>query len=262
MAIRWNERPGSRAIVGGTSATRTDLFVLGGTNDQAAAYAIAINLSAPFAEAAGQVLYRQDVKLTHEGHDLWYVEVPYARRSQENASYRLSSATSGRSQRVFQSKATTKYGPANPPDHKGAIDVHNDEVRGAEIIIPSTRFTYEVTWPQGVVSEQFMIAVGAQVGKKNLNPWHGMKAGEALFSGHNVEQGTGQKTVMRYEIDYSPNLENATIAGIANVNKDGWDLAWEVRVDKDDQGQPVKPAKWIYVERVYDAIDFTSVLGF
>ena len=58
MAIRWNDRPGSRAIVGGTSATRTDLFVLAGTADQAAAYAIAVSLSAPFAEAAGQVLYR------------------------------------------------------------------------------------------------------------------------------------------------------------------------------------------------------------
>lgn len=262
MSIRWEERPGSRAVVGGTSATRTDLYYLAGTADQSVAYALATSYSAPFAEAGGQILYRQDVKLSHEGHDLWYVEIPYARKSQEPASWRISSATSGRTQRIYQSKNTTKYGPANPPDHKGAIDVHNDEVRGAEIVLPSTRFTYEVTWPQGVVTEQFMIAVGAQVGKSNLNQWHGMKRGEALFAGHSVEQGSSQKTVMRYEIDYSPNLENATIAGIANINKKGWELAWELRVDKDDQGHPIKPAKWIYVERVYDEIDFTSVMGF
>jgi hypothetical protein len=262
MSIRWEERPGSRQVTGGSQASRVDLYYLAGTADQATAYALAISYSSPFAEAAGQILYRQDVKITHEGHTLWYVEIPYARNTQEPLTWRVTSATTGRSQRVFQSKQTTVYGPANAPDHKGAIDVVNGEVRGAEIVLPSTRFTYEVTWPQGMVTEQFMIAAGAQVGKYNLNPWHGMKAGEALFAGHSVEQGSNQKTTMRYEIDYSPNLENATIAGINNINKKGWDLAWEYRQDKIDQQQPVKPAVWIYVERVYESVDFASVLGF
>jgi hypothetical protein len=175
----------------------------------------------------------------------------------------VSSSTTGRTQRITQSKQTIKvWGPANPPDHKGAIDVQNGEVRGVDIILPSTRLTYEITWPAGVVSEAYILFVSQQVGKTNASVWHGMQPGEGLFSGHTVEQGSAQKRVMRFDVEYSPTLPPTAIAGIAGVTKRGWDAAWESRIDNVNNGGPVKPANWIYVERVYDEIDFASVMGF
>lgn len=263
MTIYWAEKPGSRAITGGTEATRLDQFTLSGTVDHDAAYSLAMAYSAPFATAAGQVLYRQDVKLTHEGHDLWTVEIPYAKRNIEGMEWRLSAASSGRTQRITQSKQTVAtFGPAGPPDHKGAIDVFNQEVRGADIIVPTTRFTYEVTWPAGVVSEQFIAAVCQHVGKTNSVVWHGFAIGDLLLTGINVEQGTAQKRTMRVDVEYSPALGPVAIAGIANVRKKGWELLWEYREEAVDANIAVHPTKWLYVERVYDSVDFASVLGF
>ncbi len=264
MSIRFTEKPGSRNTVGGESGSRVDLFTLSGTNDSEVAYFTTLANTALFVVAAGQILFRQDPKIEHQGHDLWSVEVPYGRKSKESVEWRVSSSTTGRTQRITQSKNTVKiFGPANPPaGNKGAIDVQNGEVRGVDIILPSTRLTYEITWPAGVVSEAYILFVSQQVGKTNANYWHGMKPGEGLFSGHTVEQGSAQKRVMRFDIEYSPELPPTNIAGIAGVTKRGWDVAWESRIDDVDNGKPVKPAVWIYVERVYDEIDFASVMGF
>lgn len=263
MSMRWTERAESRHTTSGESAIRTDHFAIVGTTDSEAAYQFAVANASPLVIASGQVLFRQDMRITHQGNELWYVEVPYGPKTREPMEWRLSSSTSGRTQRVFQSKETVDiFGAANPPDHKGAIDVQNGEVRGADIVVPTTRLTYELTLPPGTVSEAYILYMAKQVGKKNAAAWHGMRAGEALFVGHYVEQGSNQKRTMRFEIEHSAHLDPVAIAGIANVEKEGWDLAWELRKDDVDEDEPVKPANWIYIERVYDSINFTNVLGF
>ncbi len=262
MAIQWKERPSSRDVAGvAESLSRTDRFSLTGTVNESVAYVLASQFSAPFAMAAGQVVYRQEIRLSHQGHDVWYVEVPYGVKKQEEGSYTFEFSSIAGTVRVRTAKTETSF-PAGGPDLKKQIDWNGTEARGVDLVIPATKFTYTFKHPLGVVNEAFAIAIGELAGRTNSQPWHGMPAGSALFLGHNGSGGSDQAASVRYEVAYSKNLTNETIAGITGVNKKGWEVAWQYTERKADGGNPAVDVKWIYVNRVYDEFDFYAGLGF
>lgn len=261
MAIQWKERPGSREITSGESASRLDRFALIGTADHAIAYMLAAQFSAPIADGAGQVLYRQELKLAHQGADLWYVDVPYGRRKQENGQWTFAGSVQGGTVRIRSAKTETAFG-AFAPDMGKLIDVQKGEVKGTDIIIPSVKFSYDFKHPAGVVNEAFCIALADYVACTNSDPWHGMPAGSALYLGFTCQGGSDQETTIRHEVAYSKNLVDATIAGIAGVNKKGWEVAWEFVEQVANAGKPAVACNYVYVNRVYDECPFADVLGF
>lgn len=261
MSIQWKERPGSGEITTGENPSRLDRYALIGTADSAIAYVLAMQFSAPLALGAGQVLYRGELRLAHQGYDLWYVDVPYGRKKNEQGQYTFSMTSQGGQVRIRHGKSETSY-PAGGPALANAIDFDGKEAKGVDIVIPAVKFTYQFKHPLGVVSEQFAIALAELVGRTNSAAWHGMPIGSALFLGFQGQGGTEQDTTISYEVAYSKNLTNATIAGITGVSKKGWEVAWEYTKLAADGGEPAVEARWIYVNQVYDTFDFTAGLGF
>lgn len=261
MAVDWRERTESRAVSGAPSLEMQ--FVLSGVIDDVAAWSYALGNTSPIRIAAGQTVYRQikDIKLDHRGFGLWNISVPYAPNNEQAGSFDFDFDTQGGTLRITQSKATQTF-PAGGPDHKGAIDVDGTEVRGADIIIPALRLNYTFRHPLGVMNEARAVALARATGKTNSVAWHGFAAGECLFLGAQGKSGTTSESSVTYYVAASENLTNQTIGAIANVNKKGWEIAWVSYEPADDAGRPARRAQWIYVEQVYDSMNFAAVLGF
>lgn len=258
--IDWRERHTSRRIT--TNPPGIELqFSLSGEIDDVAAWSYALGNTSPMWITAGQILYRQDVRLDHRGAGLWYVDVPYGPENKQVGQWDFDFDTQGGTIRIFQSKKTTPF-PAGAPDHKGAIDVQGDDVRGTEIVIPALRMTYNFRHAAGVVNEAFARMLARNTGRTNKNQWHGFAAGEALFLGANGRQGSQTEASVGYSIACSENVTGLTIGALANIAKRGWESVWISYKDDVDGGGKVKQPEFVYVEQVYDECDFAAVLGF
>jgi hypothetical protein len=213
--------------------------------------------------AAGQVVYRDNksISLSHRGNGLWFITVPYVPENEQPGSFDFDFETQGGTIRITQSKSTQTF-PAGGPDHKGAIDVDWTEVRGAEIVIPALRMNYTFRHPLGVMNESRAVTLARATGKTNSVAWHGFAAGECLFLGASGKSGTNSEASVTYSIAASENLTSQTIGAITGVNKKGWELTWVSYQPAVAGGEPIRKAQWIYVERVYDEMNFAAILGF
>lgn len=259
--IRFDEKPTSG---GQTSepATLTKLYTLAGFTDEAAAFAYARAATATMAAGAGQVLYRQDVRVEPLGYDMWDVTVPYGTLEKNAGEYRFSFSTMGGTVTVRQAKEHIAVFPAGKPNNQGAIDVQNGEAQGVEIVIPALKMTYTYRHPAAVVNEFLAVKLARLTGKTNSQPWHGFRTGECLFLGASGSDGSSADAEVQYEIACSEQMTSATIGAITGVSKKGWEIAWAGFADGVDGGKPVRVVDYISVERVYDSFDFLAQLGF
>ena len=261
MSIRFDEKPTSRATTY-EPPSYTGLYTLAGTIDHGIAWAYAASATPAVVVAAGQVLYRQDVKIDPVGYDVWDVVVPYGKLDKTVGSYRFAFSTTGGTVNIKQAKEHVAVFPNGSPDNKGAIDVEGDQVHGAEIVIPALKLTYTFRHPLGYVSEALAVKLARLTGQTNSATWHGFKVGECLFLGASGSDGSDADAEVGYEIACSQELTNATIGAITGVNKKGWDISWNSFEPAVDGGNPIRKTLYISVERVYDSFNFASQLGF
>jgi hypothetical protein len=80
--------------------------------------------------------------------------------------------------------------------------------------------------------------------------------------GASGKSGTNSEASVTYSIAASENLISQTIGAITGVNKKGWELVWVSYEPAVAGGEPIRKAKTIYVERVYDEMNFAAILGF
>ena len=259
--LRFDEKPtsGAQSL---ENPSITKLYTLCGITDHAAAFVYARGATATMIAAAGQVLYRQDVRLDHVGYDVWDVVVPYGPIDRTLGEYRFSFSTSGGSINIRQAKEHIAVFPAGKPDNKGAIDVQNGEAQGTDIVIPALKITYTFRHPAAVVNEALAVKLARLTGKTNSAAWHGFKAGECLFLGATGSDGSSSEAEVQYEIAASEEMTSATIGTITGVSKKGWEVAWVSFKDDVDGGKPIRKADYISIERVYDSFDFAAQLGF
>lgn len=259
MSIRFSEKPGSGKTTR-EPLSLTLLYTLHGVADRETAWAYAYQISSPISLAAGQVVYRQDVRIDPVGHTLWDVEIPYGPKNKLPGEYRFSFSTTGGTLRIRQSKESIARYPAGAKEQNGVIGGRDGD--GVEIVIPALRLSYTFRHPAGIVNEPFSVALARKTGRTNSQIWHGFQPGEALFLGADGSSGTAQESEVRYDIVASENLTNQTIGGITGVSKKGWEVAWIKYEDDDANGVAAEKPLAVYVERVYDTMDFAAVLGF
>lgn len=258
--IIWQETKDSRKVRGNPGGIELS-YHLAGVIDDVAAWSYALGATSPIWITAGQALYRQDVQLDHRGNGVWLVTVPYGPEDKRVGQWDFDFDTQGGTVRIFQAKATTVF-PAGGPDHKDAIDVQGDDVRGTEIVIPALRMNYSFRFPTGMVNEAFARNIARNTGKTNDRTWHGFAAGECLFLGATGKSGSSSETTIGYSIACSENVTGLTIGAVAAVAKKGWESVWISYLDAVDAGVKVKQPEHVYVQRVYDECNFASVLGF
>lgn len=234
------------------------------------------NLVPGIFEMTDRVLTYDSLDVQHKTRQHYIAEAIYVDPQEANerqrppeGSYKFEYDTTGGNLRIYAAKehilSKSIDNVAKPPtDHKGAIDVQRGEARGAEIVIPVLRLTYTYSHPEGDVDEAFARTIARATGKTNNASWHGFNEGECLFLGSRGADGTNASAEAQYFIAASENLTAATLAGIAGINKKGHELLWfEFESEKDDDSKRLALRPWCcHVERVYESMSFSSVLGF
>ena len=263
IPIRFEERPKSgRSSV--SPPTLTKEYFLSGIEDDYIANAYAASAIDSSVNVPQGVLWRQDIQLDHEGHALYGITVTYGKDKRDTGSFKFSFDTTGGTVHITSSKETVGKFPANAADHKQTIGVNGDNVDGADIIIPALKMNYSFKHPAGMVTEAKARYLASVTGMTNSVMWHGFQPGELLLLGATGSDGTDAEAEVNYSVAASANVlaPGLTIGGIANIVKKGHQLAWIAYKSADDGGKAATQPLAVYIERVYDEIDFFAALGF
>lgn len=266
MAINFNEARTSRSSTI-RPASETRIYTCTGSNDEQTVRNFAIAATPAVVAHPYGTLYRHDIKCSAQGYAYWQIEVPYGPRQKGPGQYSISFDTTGGTVHITNSRETvnryTAAGAAKAaPDMGGAIGVRGDQIDGTDIVIPALKLSVEYTHPQGLITLAQIKNLARWTGKTNSTPFLTFLPGEVLFLGCSGSEGTDVETRVAYQFAMSENTSGQSIGDVLNVAKEGWQHAWISYEDAAVNGAPAKRPRWVYIEKVYDAIDLAVALGF
>ena len=215
-------------------------------------------------------LFRQNMTVEPVGWAQYRIEVPYGIPQSDplNLPVGSSSFTFDTTGATVNIKAAREHIASFPPitneenPHKGAIGVREDgDVQGADIVIPALKLTYNFKHPLGVITETYARTQAAVTGATNLNPFRGFAGGELLYIGASGGDGTDVEATCSYNFIASQNVSNLQIGDITNIVKGGHHYAWIEFKDEVVNGRSARQPRRVHIERVYDPVDFETVLG-
>lgn len=266
MTFMWTEKPNSRHTTDDPPTFEYIYRASGtGSNDNAYVHAFALSTTPPVvALVNGAILFRQNIDIQPDGYDCWTVTVPYAEKGDTppTGQWTFGFDTTGGSFHIKASKETVNSYGSSPPDFKQLIGVNDDDVEGADIVIPALKINITYSHPNGVVTINFAKNLARLTGKANSDNFLTFEPGEVLFLGATGSDGSNSPAEVGYQFACEENLQNQVVGAISGIEKDGWDLAWIKWKDAEDGGHPVKQPEFIYVERVYDRVNLGAALGF
>jgi hypothetical protein len=262
MTFNFRERPSSRS--GTTSPPSVTLkYVATGSSDDLFVRNYAISASPQIYATSQGVLYRQDIKVSAESADTYYIDVPYGPKEKETGSFTLSFDTQGGTIHISNSLETIQSYPIGAaPDFKQAIGVNGDEVAGCDVVTPALKLTLAYKHPTGVISLPRIKVLALATGTVNSDTFLTFPPGSVLFLGCSGSEGTASETEVTYHFACSENAESLTIGALTNVRKKGHDYLWVAFKDDIDGGRPVKVPQYVYTERVYKFASLSGILGF
>jgi len=169
--------------------------------------------------------------------------------------------TGGATQRIFASKATVAaYGAdASIADNGKLIGVTDQGVEGADIVIPQFQFTETHVKTPAEVDNAYKAILFGLTGRTNDASFKGLNEGECLFLGASGAQRGDDNWEIQYRFAGSANVTGLAIGGISGINKGGWEYLWIRYVDGDANGITTRVPERVYVERVYDPGDFSTL---
>lgn len=148
------------------------------------------------------------------------------------------------------------------PNYKGAINVEADQVLGMDIAIPVSHRWVEFKHPLGMFNWAMADRLDNLIACVNSKTFMNKPAGEVLLLSYSGQDGTTQEATLRYEFAISKNRDGFQIGDVVNVKKDGHDVVWMEFVRPAGGANPGRIARFVHVERVYERVDFATVLGF
>lgn len=202
----------------------------------------------------------QDIQIKPQGNGLFYVTSPYGPAPKWPGSVKISFRTTGGTVHISASREMIdKYGTA-PPD---TVIIGQDGA-GAEITVPVQMRSYTYNFPLGIVTETAMDYWEDLTGVVNDAPWHGRPAGEVLFLGADGETtiSADSNSSVTFQFAMSRNKTGETIGSISGIAKQGHDLIDIHTKTEVVSSQDVQTEKWVYIQRVYHRLNFTTHLGF
>jgi hypothetical protein len=172
--------------------------------------------------------------------------------------------TGGGTAHVTQSKITINKYPASPvqPDFQGAIGYSGDAVDGCDIVIPVYNFSVRKYLAAASCTESYRTGVADLTGKTNNAAFRGFAIGEVLFLGASGSQRNEEDWEITYNFSVQRNATGLQVGTITGIAKKGWEYLWVLYKDTEDATAKakVKIPKAVYVERVYDSGDFSTLL--
>lgn len=268
MAISFGIKPGTSKSTT-TPPTHEDTYVLAGVYDDLTAKVLANSSIPKVVFAAEGLLYLQDLQVMHKGHGIYEIQAPYAQNKRETGELSFRFSTTGGSVHIKHSRSTVQSYPRVPftaPDFKQGIGArktaNGHEMDGTDIIIPALKLSYTFRHPAGVVNEAFARNVAGATGRVNDTTFRGFEAGEVLMLGADGSDGTNAVAEVSYHFAAEKNLTGLIIGAITGIAKQGHDLLWVYWCDTtDSNSNPVAIPQAVYVERLYERINFAATLG-
>ena len=230
---------------------------------------IALDAVDDVAPAAFQGCVKRRFAYEALSNDAWKVRVSYdkARRLLVNEfNYEFDIGT--QSQTITQSKGTTRYRapiaslPTTPPDYRGAINVQDGRVGGADALIPTFQWSETHIVAANQVTEAYKTTLYNLAGTKNNATFRQKAAGEVLFLGCRGALRNTDEFSLTFNFSASPNLTNYNVNNMF-ISKKGWDFVWFVYADilptTVGANNVVKNPVFAYVEKIYDDSDFSQL---
>ena len=267
-----------------------DLNVLGVTTE-AAALTAATNQAPPTVAAENFTLAIARRRVKQVGPDAWLVSFEYEPLDQDDeknqalpepGTWKFSWNTAGGTHKITQAKdgnETAYVASTNDPkpDLGGVIGWDGKKIHGTEIIVPKLEFSITRYYAPADVKMDLVKNLARATGKINKNAWLGFDAGEVLFLGSrgdaDIATVRNQRTKpVSVQLDFSAS-ENTTDIKFKNsvegktitvASKKGWQYLWarfEPKTDPTTKLVLAVPVA-VYVNDVYDAIDFAALFGF
>lgn len=210
----------------------------------------------------------QDIQIEPQGPGFFYVTLPYGplpKLSGFGAPLRINFRTTGGTVHISASRGMiAKYdtAPVGPPAKETVIIGENGS--GAEITVPTQMRSYTFNFRSGNVNEALMDYWEDLTGAVNLIPWRGRPAGEVLFLGAEGDTtvAAGSNSSVTFHFAMNRNAINQTIGDISGIAKQGHDLIDIRTMTNVIDGQDVQKEKFVYIQRVYNRLDFKTYLGF
>jgi hypothetical protein len=197
------------------------------------------------------LLFRGDMQLHENVYARSYdITVPYTKSKKESGTYQITVDQTGGTVNV---KAGTRIAAffnaaADEVNNGGLIGVNGDDVEGVDIPVESTKIVVNFRHPQGVLNRAYVYRTGALTGYVNSDPFLGREPGEFRYQGGNFTESDTEASAA-YNFEFSENIVGATIGGIANINKKGWDVFSPTFFDDVENNNPAKKLKCLEVVR-------------
>lgn len=265
MTFRWGEDPDSEELTEHPPRIFKRYVYRGLDNGTAVGNHSRAEIAPALPHATG-LLLRQPLQVNRLGFETYEVLVEWAQKKWSHLEYTIRGRTTGGTAKLLTSLQTVQKSE-NAPDYGGLIGVNADgTIEGVEWPIGVQELSVELVYPMGFVNHWMMRSWHAHVGSYNSVPWMGWPAGEVLYLGSEYEDGTNVEMRVTHNVALSPNLFNATICGLAGINKLGWHVLWFRTAGQTHtvggQTFEVKKATHFYVERVSRAANLVQVMGF
>jgi len=268
MAFRIYPKPAFIDSIGGgeTEAERTYHWGAVETSIEAVVRNGIMATAPPFFLSDAGVMYRGDIKIEQTFWDQWNIDVQYLLRPTGDPSGILDFDNLGGSQWQYNSKATTQSYPVDSPSLHQSQHVTKDGPQGREVVVPQGRRNYQVTYPPGVVTEDYVTYLEGLIGTTNAEVWRSKARGEAMSIGSRGRASNDHQTTVTYNFATGKNLAGMTIGDIADVDKRAFErLNIQFHEDVESAGgadYPIWKPQFVHVERDYDELNFTSAFGF
>ena len=264
MSISLAETPRSRTFDEG-SKTYTLEYVSTGEFDDTVVQTYVRSATPLIASTVVGTLYRQPMRVSPMGANVYSVTVPYGEKNKVTGEYNFSFDTTGGTVTVKAAKEHVNSYPADPGvanPHKGSIGVTKDgDVEGAQIVIPALKLTYGFRHAEGVVDAAWARTLARATGKTNSDTFQGFEPHELLFIGATGSDGSAAEAEVGYQFVASENASGLTIGEIVNIAKKGHENLWIEFKDAVADGQAATQPFRVHIERVYDPINFASTFG-
>jgi len=261
------ERLDSRKWTTGNNASVEMTYTLTGSSDDVEIRdAVIDNTPTTYNSLVRQSIQIEPVNVD-SGADsgIWTAVVRYGIREaiEVGATSLFTFDTAGGVQHITQSLETiASYAAVGaPPDFQGAIAVTHDSVEGVDITVPVYNFSETHYLAASAVNQTYKNTLFALTGKVNNASFKGLAAGECLFLGASGSRRSPDDWEITYRFAGSPNRTGIAVGPITGIAKAGWQYLWVRYADADDADAVtiVKRPVAAYVERVYDAADFSLI---
>lgn len=263
MSITVREKPESRKVTEAENPSENRaslLYTASGSIDESAII-LAVAAESP---TSFRNMPRRSIDADCLGANVWDATVNYANKDTTQPGYSsYEFETGGGTQHITQAREHIQgyylSTDAAAPDFHGAIGVTGDEVEGCDIVVPVYQFSERHIMNASRVTPAYKANLYFLTGRTNNASFKGFDAGEVLFMGAQGSKRGYDDWEISFKFAASQNVTGLTIGDLTGIEKKGWEYLWVLYEDKVDAiaKYKVKRPRAVYIERVYNAGDFS-----